>query len=452
MRDLVFLGFWVVLLPLAFRGAHLGVMLWTWTSLLAPNDSLFGIGASVPFAKLAALPTLVMLAFGRRQGNRIRLGRTGFLLLALAAIAIASQATTAEADPAPGWDLCEKYLKVLALGMAVLWTMTDRLRVHGLLIAICLGIGFIAVDEGGKFILSGSAHKVLGSPSMGDNNQIALDVVMIIPLLHYLHATASGRVLRLACVAAGALAAIAVIATFSRGGAIGLAIVGASLVAGSRHKAASIALLVVALAIGAQFVGGDWLARMNTVQDAQGDDSFMGRVIAWKVSTALALSHPFLGGGFHAIQHGEIWIGQTTAVLSLDAIETPPQGVFPRAAHSIYFEVLGDLGFSGLACLLLLLFGAWRDGGAIARMVRRSARPDLAWAAMLAGRLRASLLAFALCGALLSAAYYDIDYLVICLLAAVRRIVANETGPQPGAGRARVARERRVPALAGGAA
>ena len=59
-------------------------------------------------------------------------------------------------------------------------------------------------------------------------------------------------------------------------------------------------------------------------------------------------------------------------------------------------------------------------------MVRRSRRDDLAWAADLAAKLRISLLAFMISGALLSAAYYDIDYLIICLLAAVRRIVARE--------------------------
>ena len=101
----------------------------------------------------------------------------------------------------------------------VLWTITDRLRVHGLLLAICLGIGYIGVDEGAKFILSGSGHKVLGSSSIGDNNQVALDVLMVIPLMQYLYSTAASRFMRLAYAGGGILlSVIAVIATFSRGG------------------------------------------------------------------------------------------------------------------------------------------------------------------------------------------------------------------------------------------
>ena len=55
------------------------------------------------------------------------------------------------------------------------------------------------------------------------------------------------------------------------------------------------------------------------------------------MSTALALQHPLTGGGFHAIQHDEVWISQAANFLGLGFIPTPPQGAFPRAAHSIYF-------------------------------------------------------------------------------------------------------------------
>ncbi len=447
MRDLAFLASWLVLLPLSFAGAQAGLLLWAWTSLLGPNDLLFGLGAAVPFAKLAAVPTALQLAFRRDSAVRPAFGRHEALLLGLAACALLSQWGTAMADPAPGWDLCVQFLKVLALGLVVPWIATDRLRVHALLMAICLGVGYIAVDEGAKFILSGSGHKVLGSPSIGDNNQVALNVLLILPMLLYLHATAASRPLRLACLGTAALGAVTVVATYSRGGFLGLMIVGVASAASSRRKGRAAVLLLVGLALGGALVGPDWVARMNSVQDAENDTSFMGRVIAWKVSTALALDRP-LGGGFHAIQHAEVWQGEARSVASLDLVLTDPPGESPRAAHSIYFEVLGDLGFAGLALFGLLLAYAWRDAGTVLRLVRRSGRPDLAWAAELAARLRVSLLVLLVSGALLSAAYRDIDYLVVGLLAAlrliVRRALAEPAGQQACAdasasGRTRIA-------------
>ncbi len=428
MRDLAFVASWLVLLPLSFRGAQFGVLLWAWTSLLAPNDILYGLGASVPFAKVAALPTVLQLLFRRDPGIRFGLDRTAILLLGLGAASLLAQAASPMLDASAGWDLCEQFLKVLALALAVLWCVTDRMRVYALLMVICLGIGYIAVDEGIKFILSGSGHKVLGSPSIGDNNQVALDVLMILPLLHYLHGTAASRPLRVACIVTALLGAVTVIATFSRGGFVGLVIVAVGSVAVSRRKSLAIPLLACSLLAGTVLVGSDWTARMQSVQQADSDDSFMGRVQAWKVSLGVALDRPFTGGGMHAIQHGDVWGTQARNFQMLDVVPSLPLGTFPRAAHSIYFEVLGDLGFTGLGLFLLLIVSAWRDAGLIRRLVRRSGRSDLDWAARLAGHLRLSLLAFVVSGGLLSAAYRDVDYLLVGLLAATRLIVRRAVG------------------------
>ena len=432
MRDLAFLASWLVLIPIVTGGADLAVMLWAWTSLLAPNDLLFGIAVLIPFAKVAAVVAALLFVV-RRGGGQFRLGRTGWLLLALAAGTIVSQSMTVMTDPAPGWDIGQKYLKILALALMVLWVITDRIRVHGLLLMICLGIGYIGVDEGLKVLISGSGHKVLGSPSLGDNNQVALDVLLIIPLLQYLYATAASRALRLACGSTILLSAITVVATFSRGGFVGLVIVGLGSVLASRRKALSGAMLAVALAVGAVYVGDDWTQRMTTVVQSVGEDSsFMGRVIAWKVSTALAIERPFVGGGFHAIQHPEVWYSQARGFLALDFVPTDAQGAFPRAAHSVYFEMLGDLGFTGLGCFLALLAVAWHDAGVIRRLVSQSGRADLAWAADLAIKLRVSLATFMVSGGLLSAAYYDIDYLLIVLASALRFIVQRALQDPPG--------------------
>lgn len=47
--------------------------------------------------------------------------------------------------------------------------------------------------------------------------------------------------------------------------------------------------------------------RMTTIQEMDDDASFMGRVYAWRVSSAIALANPVFGGGFHAVQIQPIW-------------------------------------------------------------------------------------------------------------------------------------------------
>lgn len=427
MRDLAFIAAWVVLLPLVFRGgAHLGVLLWTWTSLLAPNDVLYGAGVSVPFSKLAAIPALVLLVTGRGGGMQIRFNRTTWIVAGLALVGLISQSMTVMADPAPGWELFQKYIKILLLCAIVTWTMRDRLRIHALLFAICLGLGFTGVGEGAKFLLSGGGHKVLGTASTGDNNQVALDVLLMLPMLQYLYATARTRLLRLGCLGGGLMTVICVIATASRGGFAGLLIVAVATVLTSRRKLQGLLLIAAMGLVGSQLVSDDWTARMNTIQTAaEDDDSFLGRVTAWKVATAEAVARPLTGGGFHAAQHGEVWFRYGADIGWLDAIPSAPIE-YLHAAHSIYFEILGDLGFPGLLLFLLLFWFAWVDAGRVRAIVRRSGRTDLAWAATLALKLRVSILVFMVCGGLLSAAYYDIEYLVVALLTVLRDLVERE--------------------------
>lgn len=55
-----------------------------------------------------------------------------------------------------------------------------------------------------------------------------------------------------------------------------------------------------------------------------------------------------------------------------------PDPVAPHAAHSIYFQVLGDQGFAGLAIFLLILASAWRNASVVVRATRD--REEWHWA------------------------------------------------------------------------
>ncbi|MBK7416226.1 MAG: hypothetical protein IPJ38_15105 [Dechloromonas sp.] len=46
---------------------------------------------------------------------------------------------------------------------------------------------------------------------------------------------------------------------------------------------------------------------MDTIQTADQDASFLGRVEAWQISSAIALANPVLGGGFHALETPVVW-------------------------------------------------------------------------------------------------------------------------------------------------
>jgi probable O-glycosylation ligase (exosortase A-associated) len=100
-----------------------------------------------------------------------------------------------------------------------------------------------------------------------------------------------------------------------------------------------------------------------------------------------------------------------------------------HAAHSIYFQVLGEHGFVGLGLYRTLGFLTYRTGTWI---VRRTASVDeLRWAFGLATMIQASLIGFAVGGAFLSLLYYDVPYYLMVALIVTRILVERQLADQP---------------------
>jgi hypothetical protein len=105
-------------------------------------------------------------------------------------------------------------------------------------------------------------------------------------------------------------------------------------------------------------------------------------------------------------------------------------GVKARAAHSIWFETLGEHGF--------VVFGIWLGilvaGGLYTlRIARRTRdRPELRWAYDLARMSQVAMVAYMAGGSFLSLAYWDCFWTLIVALAAVDRMVRQPAAQEAG--------------------
>jgi len=121
-----------------------------------------------------------------------------------------------------------------------------------------------------------------------------------------------------------------------------------------------------------------------------------------------------------------------------------------RAAHSIYFDVLSEHGWVGLALFVMIALYAWRSCSWLIRNSRD--RPDLAWANVLGRMGQAILAGFYVGGAFQSLAYFDEYWCIVFIFEAARLVVAKDIAipsrrlavapprrllmPQPGVGAA----------------
>jgi len=96
----------------------------------------------------------------------------------------------------------------------------------------------------------------------------------------------------------------------------------------------------------------------------------------------------------------------------------------PLAEHSIYFEVLAEHGWPGLALFLMIAGYSWRTCSWLVRRTRE--RPDLAWANLLGRMGQASLVAYWTAGAFVAQAYLDEYFCIIFIFNAAQRLVVSE--------------------------
>src|SRR6185437_10416343 len=218
MRDLIVTLGVLVMLPMIFVRPYLGVLVWCWTALLVPNVYVFGFAQGIRFNFWAAIVTLVAWGLSK-EPKRIPVNASNLLLLLFLAWGTLCSALTLSPLPAVTWVEWDKFIKIIALALVITALIRTEMRIRALLFAIAMSMGFHAVDESAKFILSGGSHKIWGPGSsiIGDNNQFALAIIMVIPVLAYLFVYSRSRWVRLGLGGGILLQVVAVIGTGSRG-------------------------------------------------------------------------------------------------------------------------------------------------------------------------------------------------------------------------------------------
>lgn len=433
MRDLLLLALLPVMLFAMMQRPFIAAGMWLWTALFFPNGWVYGAASSLRYNLVFAIVGFISYA-AYRYKPKFELGRIGVLVLLFFAWTTISSITTI-GNPDITWEFWNRLFKIVMLFLFVLLTVKDKLHIDFLLWCVVLSVGFFANLESLKYISSGGGHKIVGMTGhvLGDRNELSLSFVMTLPLCYYLLNEYGKRSIfvRLGLLGTMVLLVVGVIGTQSRGGFVALLALGGYLFLKSDRKIL-MTILITGLVFGlSQIVSSDWSSRIDTIATANEDESFMGRVTAWKLSFIMAAQHPLFGGGFRSLEYFPVW-----KELSKDFFSYPwfytgdalPSETHARAAHSVYFQVLGDHGFGGLLLYVSCLATSFFTAGRVARRARNSnAEP---WIATVATMIQLSIFAFGLGGAALSLAYFDLIFALFGLVVVLDRRVL----PAPPAG------------------
>jgi putative inorganic carbon (HCO3(-)) transporter len=408
MRDYILLAIIIAGVPLAIYRPFIGILYWSWISYMSPHRLTWGIAYDFPAAMVIGAATLVGLLFTKDR-TKLPLERETILLIALCILYVVT--TSFAIYPAAAWGRFNQIAKILLMTFVTMMLITSRQRLRLFLLVIVLSVGFFGAKGGIHSLRSGGADRIYGPPGsfLTDNNDLALATVMILPILFYLAQDETRRWLRWLLRGTGVLSLISVVFSYSRGGFVGLAVITSWSLLKSKRKFLAGIMITIAAVVGFALVPQQWSDRMMTIGDKT-DASALGRINAWSFAYNLAKSRPF-GGGFE------------TFTPDLFLRYAPDQTDF-HAAHSIYFEMLGEQGFIGLGLFLSIIASTVITLQGLGRRYRR--RPGLQWVADYADMLQISLLGYAASGAFLGRANFDLYYHLVASAIILKSLARKE--------------------------
>jgi probable O-glycosylation ligase (exosortase A-associated) len=436
MRDALLLAVILGGLFAALRYPFVGMIVWAWFSLMTPQLMAFGtFGIQLNLVIAAATIASIIL---HGEAARFRLDAVTAWLIAVAAWLFFSQANSL--DPGNSAVFFDRFIKTLVFIILAAQMANTKLRVHALVWTLVLSIGFFAAKGALFTAVTLGQYRVQGVELslLEDNNHMGIAIATILPMILYLRGEAARPWMRWALTCLLLMAIFSIIGTQSRGAFISLVVFGGFFWLRSRHKIAILAAGMLAIIPAVAFMPAKWSERMTTITEAGKDESFMGRVDSWVINTKFALEHPLTGAGLRNPYKPDL-------AEKVDPVRAP----HARAAHSIYFEMLGGAGFVGLFIYLSMLGAAFLKTAALQKArANFGKRP---WTSRFGYFTQISLVVFCIGGASTSMEMWDGYLLIIALVAAASRYSAAALAADASAAKLPPRRSWRIDARGGAA-
>ena len=411
MRDIVIFALVFGMIPMMLKRPAIGALVFMWLSLMNPHRLAYGAAYNFPFAAVVGGVTLLAVLFTKEQRKYPLTPVTVLLVLFAVWMTITSFFGL---NPAV-WTEWDRVTKTLLMVMVTILVISTESDLKKLVWILGLSLAFYGTKGGIFTLMSGGSYRVWGPDGsyIAENNSLALALVMTVPIVWYLRLQAERRWLRHLMEVVAVLCVISAAGSYSRGALLGgIAMIGL-LWLKSRNKLSTGLIMLALIPIVLIAMPDQWSERMAGISNYQQDGSALGRINAWHFAVNIANRNP-LGGGFLAF---------SPTLFQIYA----PNPLDYHVAHSIYFQVLGEHGYVGLALFLLLLFATWRAASGIIKSCRE--QPDLKWASDLAAMCQVSMVGFMVGGAFLSLAYYDYFYYVIAALMITQKVLTAQRTP-----------------------
>jgi putative inorganic carbon (hco3(-)) transporter len=421
MRDFLVLAIILLSAPIALFSPYFGILMWYWIAYFSPHRYTWEL-TNFPVAAWIGVPTLIGLVFTRDLNRRFLVRETVLALLFWGWTAVtlfyAAHVPLFAGHLDDGHDQLVRVSKILLMTFVAVLVVTSPSKLKMLVVVTALSFGVRAVAGAFFAFQTGGQYRIYGPEGtfIEDNNDFALALNMVLPLLFYLAREQTRPLYKKALYACFACAVVCVILTYSRGGLLGLTAVLVALSLKSRRKLIGIGLLGATAVAVLAFAPAAWTGRMNDLAEGQVDSSGQMRLLAWGCALNLVKDYPITGGGFEVFPDLNVVQRYAAGKLNGDYVSSGP--------HSIYFQTLGEQGIVGFALFVALLVSCFLSLRKLRKAAARIA--SLEWTLPYCHMTEISLLAFVTSGTFLGRAYFDLWFMVLAWVIILKVLVGRQ--------------------------
>jgi probable O-glycosylation ligase (exosortase A-associated) len=410
VRSLWLVAVYLIFIGLGATAPFVATLGYVWVDTFRPQEVAYFLLNQLPVAMiigLAAVGSYVLT--DRRSPPRFTL-ETGLQILM--AIWVTTTLLWAE-RPDAAWEKWNWAFKTLAFAAFIPFVIRSRVQIEAFAQIYVFALAANFVPFGVKTLISGGGYGSnlglqQGNSGLSEGGLLSTVCLMAVPLAVFLsrHSQLVPRMKLMTWVywIVAGLAVLTAIGTYERSALIGLVVLGVYMWIRSRQKIAfGIALIVVSCLV-AYTTTSAWNDRITTIGSYSNENSAYTRILVWKWTLEYTAMNP-MGGGFQSYLIDHVDLPGTA--------DSPGFTQFGRAFHSIYFEVLGEQGYPGLAIFLIIA------GSMLIRLRRVSQKarriPELQWVAALSDALQSGLAVFLTAGAFVGIAFQPMFWYFISM-------------------------------------
>jgi putative inorganic carbon (hco3(-)) transporter len=386
---------------------------YVWVDIFTPQAVAANVFGAFPVAMVMGIACFGGYIIADRR-HRPKIGLSIVLLLVFAAWMTLTCTWAVVPNAVDKWDWA---FKACVFAAFMPFIFRSRIQIEAVLLTIIFAISGNVLAVAAKTLITGGGYGarmtlVEGNSGLAEGSTISMLSVAIIPLILFIgrHSVIFPR-RWYTVVAFGGLVAcclITAVGLFTRTGLVALGVFVVLAWMQSRYKIVLGAAFAAVICVLLPFAGASWLDRMSTIENPTSESSAAARIGVWKWTLDYVSEHP-LGGGFDVFK-----ISSFSLTLA-DGSIVNKQGV---AFHSIYFEILGEMGIVGFGIWGLLILTFFLGMIRLRRKTRIT--EGVEWLGGLATALTTSVIIYLVGGAFIGIGFQPTLYFLIAVSIAAR--------------------------------